>query len=255
MGAMPVIRGAPDVQLLRDPRILMNLLAHERIQRAEILENACSQPDITLVMRSELAHWMLQVCKLEVCEEGVFPLAMSYVQRYLSLLPLCRSHLRLLGCICLLIASKMRTERPMSVSKLEHYTGYTVSTHLITEWELCIIGHLHWDLAIIIPHDFIDHMLDRVIISEETRLSVRVSTVGYLTFCTIECALFKYAPSTLAAVCIGKSICDLGLIVSHAGEMNVYLSSIAETTVEEFMVCKTEIENTLCSYTVGDPTS
>ncbi|XP_077155651.1 G1/S-specific cyclin-D3 [Ranitomeya variabilis] len=255
MGSVRVIRAAPDLHLLRDPRILMNLLAHERRQRAEILENDCSQPDITLVMHNELAHWMLQVCELEACEEGVFTLAMTYVRWYLSLVPVCRSKLRLLGCICLLIASKMRNERPLSVSTLEHYTGYTVSTHLITEWEPLIISRLRWDLAIIIPHDFIDHMLERVIVSAEMRLSVRINTAAYLTFCSIEFPLFKYAPSILAAVCIGKSMCDMGLILTRAGDVNTYLSSVAETSVEEFMACKTEIESTLCSYVVGDPTS
>ncbi|XP_073525243.1 G1/S-specific cyclin-D3 [Phyllobates terribilis] len=232
MGSVRVVRAVADMHLLRDPRILMNLLVHERRQRARIVENDYSQPDITLVMRNELAHWMLQVCELEFCEEGVFPLAMSYVRSYLSLVPVCRSNLRLLGCICLLIASKIRTDTPLSVSKLEHYTGYTVSTHLITEWEPFIIRHLNWDLAIIIPHDFIDYMLERVIISAEMRLSVRVSAAAYLTLCTIECPLFKYPPSTLAAVCIGKSMCDMGLILTPVGDVNIYLSALAETTVE-----------------------
>lgn len=47
--------------LLKDPRVLMNLLAHERRQRAEKQARECWQFDVSLTMRRELACWMMEV--------------------------------------------------------------------------------------------------------------------------------------------------------------------------------------------------
>ncbi|XP_075709707.1 G1/S-specific cyclin-D3 [Rhinoderma darwinii] len=234
-----------DPNLLGDPRVLMNLLAHERRQRAENQTRECRQTDITLEMRKNLAHWMLQVCELRLCEEEVFPLAMSYVRICLSSFPLHRDHLKLLGSTCLLLASKMRNKVQLHISILEYYTGGSVTCHQIREWEPFILNILHWDLEVIISHNFLDHMLERVFCSLEMRASLRKNAGSYATLCYTDCNLSKFAPSTITGVCISKAMQDFGFVVSPAEDLYTFLSALTDTTTDEFLACQAEMDSSL----------
>ena len=64
------------------------------------------------------------------CEEQVFPLAVNLLDRFLSAADapgLERTQLQLLGCVCLLAASKLRQCRPIGVDLLVYYTDYSVT--------------------------------------------------------------------------------------------------------------------------------
>lgn len=73
----------------------------------------------------------MQVCEEQSCEDVVFPCAMNYLDRFLARTNVKKNHLQLLGAVCLLIASKIRQSRPISVEALVYYTDYSVTVEEI----------------------------------------------------------------------------------------------------------------------------
>lgn len=70
---------------------------------------------------------MLQVCEEQKCQEDVFSLSMNYLDRFLSICPIKKSQLQLLGTACLLVASKLREPRPVSAETLVYYTDNSIT--------------------------------------------------------------------------------------------------------------------------------
>lgn len=75
------------------------------------------------------------------CQEDLFPLAMSYLDRFLSVCKIQRPVFQLVGATCLLIASKLREITPITADRLVYYAANSFKTEDVwvsLSWFVCL---------------------------------------------------------------------------------------------------------------------
>ncbi|XP_022829743.1 G1/S-specific cyclin-D2-like [Spodoptera litura] len=191
----------PDRALDRDPRLLLNLLALERAHalHTDYFQNV--QIDIQPFMRKVVTTWMLEVCEEQQCEEQVFPLAVSYMDRFLAHRAISRQQLQLLAVTAMLVASKFRQCHPLSVDLLCAYTDNTVFPQEVREWEVMLLQRLNWQLSIATAFDFVEPFLARVPWGRTNPL-VRTHALTLTSVCYTETEFLLVPASLIAAACI-----------------------------------------------------
>ncbi|NWU98157.1 CCND3 protein, partial [Upupa epops] len=206
-----VPRAGRDPQLLGDRRVLQNLLSQEERYSPRVSYFKCVQTEIKPYMRKMLAFWMLEVCEEQKCEEEVFPLAMNYVDRYLSTVPVRKSHLQLLGAVCMLLASKLRETMPLTVEKLCIYTDNSITAQQLLDWEVLVLEKLKWDLVSVIANDFLAHILHLLPLPKDKVELVKKHAQTFIALCATDYTFALYPPSMIATGSIGAAIHGLAV--------------------------------------------
>ncbi|XP_028163110.1 G1/S-specific cyclin-D2-like [Ostrinia nubilalis] len=203
-GRQDMCVAGPDRALDRDPRVLMNLMALERTHalHTDYFQNV--QMDIQPFMRKVVTTWMLEVCEEQQCEEQVFPLAVSYMDRFLAQRAISRQQLQLLAVTALLLASKFRQCHPLSVDLLCAYTDNSVYPHEVRQWEVMLLQRLNWQLSIATAFDFVEPFLARVPWGRTNRL-VRAHALTLTSICYTETEFLLVPPSLVAVACISAA--------------------------------------------------
>ncbi|XP_018581748.1 G1/S-specific cyclin-D2a isoform X1 [Scleropages formosus] len=244
-----VIRAHPDPNILHDDRVLQSLLTIEERFIPQFSYFKCVQKDIQPYMRRMVATWMLEVCEEQKCEEEVFPLAMNYLDRYLSVVPTKKCHLQLLGAVCMFLASKLKETRPLTAEKLCIYSDNSIRLQELLEWELVVLGKLKWNLAAVTPNDFIEHIVRKLPLPMEKVALVRKHAQTFIALCATEFNFALYPPSMIATGSVGAAICGLQL---DSGDQSLLgdnlsdlLAKITNTEVDCLKECQEQIEQVL----------
>lgn len=69
----------------------------------------------------------LKVCEEQRCQPDVYWLAVNYMDRFLSVCPITKGRLQLLGAVCLFLASKLKETAPLTAEKLVLYTDRSIN--------------------------------------------------------------------------------------------------------------------------------
>ncbi|KAM4819786.1 G1/S-specific cyclin-D2 [Thomomys bottae] len=192
---------------------------------------------------------MLEVCEEQKCEEEVFSLAVNYLDRFLAGVPTLKTHLQLLGAVCMLLASKLRETIPLSAEKLCLYTDNSFSPRELLEWELVVLGKLKWNLAAVTPHDFIEHILRKLPQPQEKLLLIRKHAQTFIALCATDFKFTMYPPSMIATGSVAAAVCGLqqeeevsALTCDALAEL---LAKITNTDVDCLKACQEQIEAVL----------
>ncbi|XP_078063756.1 G1/S-specific cyclin-D1-like [Mustelus asterias] len=178
------------------------------------------QREIQPHMRSRLAGWMLEVCEEEHCEKEVFPLAMNYLDRFLSAVPLEKSRLQLLGSACLFLASKLRETLPLSVETVCAYTAHSSRPEELRAMELLLLNKLQWDIAAPTALEFVERLIGAMGLARVKEQVVRKHTETFIALCTIDYKFVSYPPSVIGAASLAAAVTGL-----HLGQPGLYLAN------------------------------
>lgn len=241
----------PDPNILSDDRVLQSLLTIEENFLPQYSYFQRVQKDIQPFMRRMVASWMHEVCEEEKSNEDVFPLAINYLDRILAVMPAKKSYLQLLGAVCMFLASKIKDVRPLSAEKLCMYTDNSITPQELLNWELVVLGRLKWNMASVIPNDFIEHIIQRLTLPKDKVAMVRKHTQTFIALCATDELLAMNPPSMIASGSMGAAVCGLQLDFNDSrlsrDNLTNSLAKITNTEVDCLRACQEQIERVLAS--------
>jgi cyclin D2 len=241
-------RAFEDPVLLKDDRVLQNLLIVEERYLPSPSYFKIVQTDIKPFMRKMVANWMLEVCEEQRCEEEVFPLCMNFMDRFLSVMDIKKSQLQLLGAACMFIASKLKETMPLSAEKLVIYTDHSINLDELMDWEVIVLHKLKWDLSAITPHDFLEQILTRLPVDKEKQLTIKRHAQTFIALTSTDFKFAIYPPSMIAAASVSAAATGL-LGPAWISQYNLLHRLQEITTIDEdcLRACQDQIEQALAT--------
>nr|XP_046205552.1 G1/S-specific cyclin-D1-like [Oncorhynchus gorbuscha] len=241
-------RAYQDANLLND-RVLQTMLKAEENYLPSPNYFKCVQKEIIPKMRKIVATWMLEVCEEQKCEEEVFPLAMNYLDRFLSVELTNKTRLQLLGATCMFLASKMKETVPLTAEKLCIYTDNSIRPSDLLQMELLTLNKLKWDLASVTPHDFIDHFLSKLPVHQNTKQILRKHAQTFVALCATDVKFIANPPSMIAAGSVAAAVQGLYLkskdSVLSSRNLTNFLSQVIRSDPDCLRSCQEQIESLL----------
>ncbi|OAF70606.1 G1/S-specific cyclin-D2 [Intoshia linei] len=166
--------------------------------------------EITEQGREIVVRWMIDVCDNMNSNPNVVILAVNYLDRYVGINPIQTkpNYLQSIAAACILIASKLKDETPITPEALVIYTDNSTKKDNINSLQIKILTSLNWNVDVVTPHDFLPCILSQFRLDENIQKYVQNNvylllnqTLLYSQFCTVK-------PSVQSLTAIILSIYD-----------------------------------------------
>lgn len=251
----PTVKAFQDNSQVKDHRILQNLLRNEDKYLPCVPDYMTSvqQLSVTPSMRKIVAEWMLEVIHEQQSQPEVFCLAMNMLDRFLSLCPVLKAQLQLLGSVCLLISSKIREPCPIPGQTIIVYTDYSITQEEIKEWELLVLYKLQWELTAITSMDYLDHTIPRLglNITDDEQEELRRRSETILALCATDYQFSYHSASLLAASSLLLAVKCLSKFQNQPvalREIQLRLQTATHTATNHLHQCIKDLASILPDY-------
>ncbi|KAK3925425.1 G2/mitotic-specific cyclin-A [Frankliniella fusca] len=194
------------------------------------------QPDITYTMRTILVEWMVEVAEEYRLQTETLYLAVSYIDRFLSLMSVVRAKLQLVGTAAMFIAAKYEEIYPPDVGEFVYITDDTYTKRQVLRMEHLILKVLAFDISPPTPLVFITNYCVSFDFSER---------VMFLAMYLCELSLLEgdpylqFLPSVLASSTVAYARHTLG--------MDAWPTDVADSTgyqLSALIPCLTHLNTT-----------
>mmetsp|Transcript_60849 Transcript_60849/g.144870 ORF Transcript_60849/g.144870 Transcript_60849/m.144870 type:complete len:394 (+) Transcript_60849:79-1260(+) len=164
------------------------------------------QHDINPTMRGILVDWLVEVAEeYKLSSENLY-LSTNFADRFLSVMPVMRGKLQLVGVTCMLLASKYEEIFAPQVEDFVYITDGTYSAHEVLHMESVVLNALRFSLTAVTPHTFLRRLTSLMCLPDELR-----HLCEYLCEITIqEYAYIKYRPSRIAVSSVILALHTMG---------------------------------------------
>jgi len=155
-----------------------------------------SQQDINGKMRAILVDWLVEVhMKYRLRSETLF-LAVNLIDRYLSVLPVLRRRLQLLGVVAMFVASKFEEIDPPRATDFVYITDNTYSKDELLQMECNMLSTL--EFQVVVPTAA--HFLNPFIKANGCENPRHAEVIKYIVeLALIDLRMIRYKPSHLVA--------------------------------------------------------
>lgn len=194
-----------------------------------------NQRDINAQMRAILIDWLVEVAEEYRLVPETLHLAVNYIDRFLSYVPVARSKLQLVGVTCMLIASKYEEIHPPAVDEFVYISDNTYKREEIMSMEAIILNRLNFELSIATSKGFLNRFMKAAKAGECD--ATTEALCQYLCELTLqEYSFLKYRPSQIAAAAF-----RLALHTMRLPSWTPLLEQISGFSANQLSGCVTEM--------------
>lgn len=161
------------------------------------------QKDINAKMRGILVDWLVDVAEEFKLLADTHYLAVSYVDRFLTLGVISRDKLQLLGVAALLVAAKYEEINPPKVNKFSVITDGTYTKQQVVEMEADILEFLNFEMGSPTIRTFLRIFITACRggnLASTKKLEFMCSYLAELSLLDYDC--IRFLPSVVAAACL-----------------------------------------------------
>lgn len=164
---------------------------------------------------------------------------MNLLDRFLSLQPIAKRHLQLLGTVCMFIAAKLKCSSQYSAETLVIYTANSITIEQLLSWEQLVLQRLRWDVQSVLAVDIVPHLISRLNISHLSDVRAYLSNI--MCACATEFKFSVVPASMIAASCLFLTLKNVARSSTISLE---YIHSILGNTMdfECLLQCVEQIE-------------
>ncbi|GMH04664.1 hypothetical protein Nepgr_006504 [Nepenthes gracilis] len=163
------------------------------------------QGDINERMRGILIDWLIEVhYKFELMDETLY-LTVNLIDRFLSLHPVVRKKLQLVGITAMLLACKYEEVSVPVVEDLILISDKAYSRQEVLEMERLMINTLKFNLAVPTSYMFMRRFLK----AAQSDKKLELLSFFLIELCLVEYEMLRFPPSLLAAAAIFTAQCAL----------------------------------------------